>query len=63
LYCRTHKAGKLKLLDPDKWNENETYDKEPSTCLYYLIEWKVTLNNKLLFEDTELDLVLTPRFY
>jgi hypothetical protein len=51
-HVRPH-SGKLELLDLDEWNENETYDEEPPTCLHYSIEWKVTLNNKLLSKDTE----------
>jgi hypothetical protein len=61
-HVRPH-SGKLELLKLDEWSENVTYDEEPPTCLHYSIEWKVTLNNKLLSKDTEPDLVLAPRFY
>jgi hypothetical protein len=43
-YARPH-VGKLELLNLDEWDENETYDEDPPTCLRYSIEWKVTLNN------------------
>jgi hypothetical protein len=61
-HARPH-AGKLELLNLDEWDENETYDEDPPTCLRYSIEWKVTLNNKLISKDTEPNLVLAPRFY
>jgi hypothetical protein len=36
-HVRPH-SGKLELLDLDEWNENETYDEEPPTCLHYSIK-------------------------
>lgn len=61
-YARPH-AGRLELLNLDEWDENEIYDEDPPTCLRYSIEWKVTLNNRLISKDTEPNLVLAPKFY
>jgi hypothetical protein len=32
-------SDKLELLHLGKWNENETYDEEASTCFHYPIKW------------------------
>jgi hypothetical protein len=55
--------AKLQLLHIDDWDEEKTYDEDIPSCIHYSIEWKVTLNNKLISKDTELNLVLAPSFY
>lgn len=57
------KAGRLPLLDFAEWSERNTYDEQPPSCIHYSIEWKVTLNNRIVAKDTEQDLVLGPRNY
>jgi hypothetical protein len=54
---------KLKLLHIDEWDDENTYDEEPPSCIHYSIEWEVTLNGKLISKDTEQNLVLAPTFY
>ena len=54
---------KLRLLHIDEWDGEYTFDEEPPSCIHYSIEWKVTLNGKLISKDTEQDLVLAPEFY
>ena len=54
---------KLQLLHKDEWDEENTYEEDPPSCIHYSIEWKVTLNGKLISKDTEQNLVLAPTFY
>ncbi|KFY47126.1 hypothetical protein V494_00147 [Pseudogymnoascus sp. VKM F-4513 (FW-928)] len=55
--------NKLQLLHIDEWDDENTYDEVPPNCIHYSIEWKVTLNGKLISKDTEQNLVLAPIFY
>ena len=56
-------SDKLQLLHIDEWDDENTYDEDPPSCIHYSIEWKVTLNGKLISKDTEQNLVLAPTFY
>jgi hypothetical protein len=46
-----------------EWDENNSYEGDPPTCLHYSIEWKVCVNNKVICRDTEHDIVLVPTAY
>lgn len=56
-----HDHGTLPLLQLADWSEDKTYD--PPTCIHYSIEWKLTVNSKLVAKDTEPNLVLAPNAF
>ncbi|CAI7609528.1 unnamed protein product [Penicillium viridicatum] len=40
-----------------------TWNRQPTNCIHYQIEWRVTLNNRLVTKDTEQNLTLPPISY
>jgi hypothetical protein len=53
------RVEKLATIPLEDWDENGSYDEDPPRCLHYSIEWKVTLNGKVISKDTETNLVLS----
>jgi hypothetical protein len=50
----------LGFCQPSSWNNEKTYDEDPPTYIHYTIEWKVTVNNRMVSKDTEQNVVLAP---
>lgn len=44
-------------------DDGGTWDRQPTNCIHYQIEWRVTLNNRVVTKDTEQNLALPPSSY
>ncbi|CRG89883.1 Pc23g00830 [Talaromyces islandicus] len=60
---REPQSDQLRFIPPTLWDKDQTYDEQPPKYLHYLIEWKVTLNNRTITKVTEPDVVLAPGAY
>ncbi|KAF4209650.1 hypothetical protein CNMCM5878_005036 [Aspergillus fumigatiaffinis] len=56
------RPGRLRFLDHVEPDDGATDDEHPS-YIPYIIEWRVTLNNRVLAKDTEQDLDSAPSSY
>jgi hypothetical protein len=43
------------------WDPDQSYDEIPPSCIHYIMEWKLTLNRRIIAKQTEDDLVVAPR--
>lgn len=55
-----HHAEKPRLLQLSEWDDEESNDELPASYIRYMIEWKVTVNKRVISRDTEEDVALTP---
>lgn len=56
-------SDRLGFLEDTELNRRDTTHADTSKSIKYLIEWKVTLNNRFLAKDTEQDLAHKPNTY
>jgi hypothetical protein len=60
---RQLRADEITLLHLAEWDPENAYDEDPPRYIHYSIEWKVTVNRKVVSRDIEQDLVLAPGSY
>lgn len=58
-----HLLNQLDFLQVNGRGNRGANDEQPPNCIRYLVEWKVTLNNRVMKKDTEQNLVLKPGSY
>ena len=46
-------ASKLSFCQYSDWDSERTYDEDPPRYIRYAIEWKVTVNKRMISKDTE----------
>ena len=51
------------FIQGSEWDYGRADGEDQPTFIQYMIEWRVTLNNRVVAKDTEQDLALTPRSY
>ena len=56
-------SDRLGFLEDTELNRGRTDNDDAPKSINYLIEWKVTINNRILTKDTEQDLVFKPSAY
>jgi hypothetical protein len=52
--------SRLPILQIADWDENRAYNENPPICVHYSIEWRLTVNSKIVMKETEQDVVLAP---
>ncbi|KXJ84980.1 hypothetical protein Micbo1qcDRAFT_169776, partial [Microdochium bolleyi] len=62
---QTSVTSKLPLIRLEDWVEGKSYDENPPTCIHYSIEWKLTVDGRVVpgSKDSEQNLVLAPGDY
>lgn len=58
-----HQPERPRLLQLSEWHDGMLSDELPASCIQYTIEWKVTVNKKVISRDTEEDVAPTPSAY
>lgn len=56
-------AKRLTFVPLTNWDRDATYNEVPPTYIHYSIECKVMVNKKVIFKETEPDIVLDPASY